>query len=660
LLRHAIKIPMKTTEPFSLSSLCIFAAIAALNALAAPISRASADQAIADDPAAGWTRQSPLPTGANLTGVSWASATHGLMSGEGHTLLETFDTGATWRNIRLPGYPTDPFYNVLCRDATNYFVIGNSATTGRDIFRTPNAGTTWQRVSQFPLGGSWYHIDFVSPTVGFMGSNGATVQTTDGGITWVVKSDYLTCPVMYGMDFRDEQVGLCGGNKVIGSDSGPGIFKTTDAGVTWVKKFGESANDVLWLDNTTAIAIVGISIYRSTDEGETWSDVSDQVFTGFDEMTLLPNGHVVGVSYAGDGWLSTDGGTNWTRTLVGQGALPASWNVSFYDDQLGTIVGQGGYIFQTTDGGLSWKMANSGLGGVEYHDLEMFDDTTGIAVGDSGYYLRTTNGGAHWDVSRLQVTGVVLFRDETLQAVDVVDQDFVVAAGNDGVVYKSLDRGVTWQSIGYPKLSGDIDFMDIKFINRQIGYVVGSNPDDPQNMYKTTDGGRTWSLVNLNEGQSLDFVDANHGWVVNVGGLGYRTTNGGMTWQQMILPNQGFGPTISKIDFADQSVGWAVGWFGYAARTADGGRTWQLQNIATQSDQILGLHVLSRTEAYAVGAPSGGRASLYHTTDAGATWIKSGLPAQYSLSTVFATAAHNVWTAGYAGLVLHQSGTATP
>ncbi len=118
--------------------------------------------------------------------------------------------------------------------------------------------------------------------------------------------------------------------RVSTTDGGPGIFKTTDAGVTWIRKFLQSANDVLWLSDTTAIAIVGGSIYRSTDAGETWSAISNQIFTGLDEMPLLPNGTIVGVSDAGDAWRNVDGGFNWTRTLVGMGALPASWNVSFF------------------------------------------------------------------------------------------------------------------------------------------------------------------------------------------------------------------------------------------------------------------------------------------------------------------------------------------
>ena len=82
-----------------------------------------------------------------------------------------------------------------------------------------------------------------------MGSNGATTRTTDGGATWTLMSGFPDCPVIYGMDFRDAQVGLAGGEKISGNDPGPGIFKTTDAGVTWVRKFSQSANDVLWLNS---------------------------------------------------------------------------------------------------------------------------------------------------------------------------------------------------------------------------------------------------------------------------------------------------------------------------------------------------------------------------------------------------------------------------
>ena len=83
-----------------------------------------------------WTRQSPLPAARNLTGVSWATSTHGFASGERETFIETFNGGATWQNANLGVSPTsDPFYNTYCRDAANCFVIGNSGTNGPDHWR---------------------------------------------------------------------------------------------------------------------------------------------------------------------------------------------------------------------------------------------------------------------------------------------------------------------------------------------------------------------------------------------------------------------------------------------------------------------------------------------------------------------------------------------
>jgi photosystem II stability/assembly factor-like uncharacterized protein len=242
-----------------------------------------------------------------------------------------------------------------------------------------------------------------------------------------------------------------------------------------------------------------------------------------------------------------------------------------------------------------------------------------------------------------------------------VDQDFAVAAGNDGVVYKTFDRGLTWESIGYPNLSGELDLLDVKFITRDLGYVTGTRPNVAENVFKTTDGGATWTQVNLSAGGFVEFADASHGWVLNIGGLGYRTVDGGATWQQFIMPNQGFSPLISQFQFINQNVGWAVGWYGYAARTTNGGVNWTLQNISDQEEILLGLRVLSETEAYAVGVhqqPTNETASVFHTVDSGTTWTREFLPVDY-LNNIFASSSGNIWTSGYDGTVLHKAGASS-
>jgi photosystem II stability/assembly factor-like uncharacterized protein len=586
----------------------------------------------------GWAQQSPSPVASSLDGVAWTSPTHGFIAGQGMTFMETTDGGATWRSIELGGFHSNPLYYVYFRDAGNGFVGGNND----EQWRTTDGGATWQRITPF-FGGSWRHMDFVSPTVGFMGANGAVVSTQDGGVTWALMSGYPSCPVAYGMDFLDAQVGLIGGSRASGSDSGPGIFKTTDAGVTWVRKFSNSANDLLWLDNSTAIAIIGTTIYRSVDAGETWNAFSiTNISTGLADMELVDATTIVGIALSGDIWRSEDSGLTWTPVFSGLGGGGSA--VSFADSQNGAAVGRSGLIYKTTDGGRSWNILNMGIG-AQINDLEMFSDTFGLAVTYGGYILRTVNGGAQWELNRVPA--------ESLNALSFVDQDFAVVAGSGGVVFKTTDGGQTWESIGYPRLSNSLPIEDVKFINRDVGWVTGLDYSygTPSSTYRTTDGGATWSpriSTSVGTGNRVEFVDLDRGWLMSLGGLGQRTIDGGAMWEQMELPPYFTSPQVNDLRFANENEGWAVGAYGYLAHTADGGRNWELQESGTTEETFSALDVLSPTEAFAT-TYSG---AVYHTNDGGATWTRYSTPAEHGLSTVSARPNGRVWVAGYNGLIL--------
>src|SRR5436305_997757 len=89
---------------------------------------------------------------------------------------------------------------------------------------------------------------------------------------------------------------------------------------------------------------------------------------------------------------SADTTWSWRNPLPTSAGLTAA---ALINASTATVVGNGGTILRTTDGGATWKAQSSGttqtLLGVSFTDAN-----TGIAVGGGGTILRTTDGGATW------------------------------------------------------------------------------------------------------------------------------------------------------------------------------------------------------------------------------------------------------------------------
>jgi photosystem II stability/assembly factor-like uncharacterized protein len=69
----------------------------------------------------------------------------------------------------------------------------------------------------------------------------------------------------------------------------------------------------------------------------------------------------------------------------------------------------------------------------------------------------------------------------------------VWASGSNGVILKSLDEGKTWERL---HVSGGeaLDFRGIVAFNSRTAYVMSSGEGEKSRIYKTTDGGATWTL----------------------------------------------------------------------------------------------------------------------------------------------------------------------
>ncbi|CAG0952871.1 Ycf48-like protein [Phycisphaerales bacterium] len=593
--------------------------------------------------------QSPFPTGRNLGGAAFLTPDHGFIVGDNHHLIETANGGQSWITRMATGLSTDPFYTITFASPTHGYVAGNN----QDAYRTTNGGATWTPMPAM-ASGSVRALDFITPTTGFAGYNGACTWTPDGGATWQLRGVYPDAPIVFGMDFRDASVGLASGIRSTPYHDG-GIYKTIDGGLTWSLVYDGSVNDVIWLDNTSAVAIDGTWIIRSDDEGATWYPYSFTVIdTGFSEFTRAGQSNTLaGVSLAGDIWVSTDLGMSWWRVVEGMGVLPATWAIEFSDDLHGWVVGANGLTFKTIDGGISWQLMNSGCGD-EITDIQFADDQNGLAVTHFGFVFTTHNGGQRWDVARLKVTGVLFGRDEGLGAAFALDANDWWAGGAGGVLFHTLDGGEFWTSMGYPNQPwGSSEITAIHFSDQFNGFV-GTNAAGSSSFWRTYDGGFTWTAVPGMGGwvSSIDFV-GQRGWMIYPSNVVFRTINGGDTWTQVTVSGGGQDwYTATDIDFCDANNGWVVGWYGSLAKSTNGGASWVPQ-MQPQNETFFDVSVLSSSEAWVIGYDNSSYGYFYkRTTNGGTTWTRTNLAYEESLTEMFVRPSGRAWFAGGIGKIV--------
>lgn len=234
----------------------------------------------------------------------------------------------------------------------------------------------------------------------------------------------------------------------------------------------------------------------------------------------------------------------------------------------------------------------------------------------------------------------------------------------EGGVWKTTNAGVTWtpifDEIHVPSVGAvAVAPSDPKTIYVGTGNQSGWSFTPGNGVYRSTDAGRTWTNVGLQQSQYIgglivDPKNADHVLVAVLGPRGaagsdgergvYRTTDGGRTWAH-VLPTEGSsGASDVYMDYADPQVVYALlgsgGGFGAAPqpavpgsgayRSRDGGATWQPVSARGLPDgaRIQAFAVASGTHGqrlYAVAGIGGGRGAaanraLYRSDDAGESW----------------------------------------
>ena len=306
------------------------------------------------------------------------------------------------------------------------------------------------------------------------------------------------------------------------------ILRTTNSGATWVQQTSYTNNVLRGIAVTRSSRVAagaGDNIRRSTNSGASWSIVT----TGY---TLRDVCTVPGTQEAwavGDGattlssifFYSSDGGINWeTRFNLGVESFSA---VQFLDSQRGYLGSSSlGYVYRTTDGGLSWINTSTPPPMVRVFDLAFNDSITGHAVGASGLNGRisyTTNGGTDWIG---QTPGSIPF----LRGIDFFSTDPAerTVVGDSGVIFGTTNLGQTWTQ----RISGTTqDLKRAAYGSASNVYAVG----DAGTIIRSSDSGTTWSSQSSGTTTTLNdvaFISSDTGFVVGNNGLILATTTGGV------------------------------------------------------------------------------------------------------------------------------------
>lgn len=221
---------------------------------------------------------------------------------------------------------------------------------------------------------------------------------------------------------------------------------------------GSTTAQRLATSNAMQGALAGAPLYRSSDQGQTWSPLGSG----------LPSKTTLAIAFD-----------------------PSNTNLLYAI--AGTYTPEGESFYRSTDGGSTWALVSAvPVYGADGGGCSLGVEGDGAVVlgicGISGpqlvnFLLRSTDQGAHWILENLPPTTGFLDVDAGSTSTQYV--------ATDSLIYQTRDGGATWQTIFTPPKGTILNFL--------------IDPHDSQKLYaqydvalaQSSDGGMTWTSSNI-------------------------------------------------------------------------------------------------------------------------------------------------------------------
>jgi photosystem II stability/assembly factor-like uncharacterized protein len=440
-------------------------------------------------------------------------------------------------------------------------------------------------------------IHFINETTGFINGGSETIlKTTDGGQTWNLKYQGNTIynwQCINDIEFLSDTHGFAVG------DAGQ-LFETTDAGETWQaieSGVQASLKQIVFADSLTGFIFSSSThCLKTIDGGSTWiwEILSDQLpqgtihdcyFTNATTGFVFFDGNIP--EYMGYIFKTTDAGLTWTQVFSDNSIFPGKF--TFFNEQQGMIACEiWSYqtkILLTNDGGLSWnEISQPWLPQGAANSMIYTNENTALSVGKKGMIFKTSDGGLSWQPMYIRLISGEIYEAQFLN--EYIGYALTDAGGGGiaGIgIKKTIDGGNNWgwDFIYVNNWSSDLDF---HFLNTVKGFAVTENFNNTISLLKTTDGGASWTEVSTGyefTPYDVKFFDENNGLICGEY-LVIRTSDGGLTWED-VTPGNIFGAECDEIKYRSLNEVFIAGTENYPATTVfhstDGGISWETITI---------------------------------------------------------------------------------
>lgn len=491
-----------------------------------------------------------------------------------------------WQTSTIIPVSTVSNDRIFFLDENNGYVFGYR----RFIRKTIDGGANWTNLEipsgLMSSGEDITDLEFINENTGFaLDTDGNVFKTTDRGLTWTKIQLQASSYDLNELLFITENIGFAVG--ALGQ-----IYRTDDQGITWTLN-DTSANilhDIRYYNGVLYAVGESRSFLISTDMGITWSSVQT---VNYPEGSLLDvrlysvvllNNDILVAGESGEIYKANNlNGTSWSLFYEPVWGNVVTSGLKFATQNKGLMVGAGNTqsaVYSTDNGGFSWKRQLLSSANF-FKSIDLKPDGKGLVIGPNGF-ARTSDFGENW-TTLAPIQPNVPYTKCWLKE----NNDFFVGTNpgttlNDGLIFRN---GNLWSI--FPEVT---KISEIKFLNENIGFAVTNTINFDAKLWKTTNGGISWSqMENYNGGHSdeIQIINENKIYIKNFSNIYSVSNDGGLSWTDLSNANY---PT--KVHFFDEQSGYGIDVNNKNVyRTTNGGSSWEI--IIPNDNSLCGIEHLA-------------------------------------------------------------------